>query len=347
MRHWAGVLVGLAWLCDVGVGARAVEPAIPVLDVAALPYVKPAGRASYADFILMNVPRAFAVASSGAYGWYGGGSAIDDARSRALKSCADKGGTDCAIYAEDLQVVWHGRAPVVLPAVPGPLIAGRDYAFTTDPRFIWYGPAAAQGLLVWSHGKGLAQDSRDAQPQAYVRAFNNAGFDVVRFGRDPTADDADTAADWLRKGLATLRAKGWRFVVAAGQSRGAWNSLQVLDTPGLADAAIAISPANFSGQATQEADLYRILRADRSPAARVAVAQFTGDVYVRDMPGRIAMLREQLPSRAAAVLVIAQPEGIAGHGGGNTADFARRYGRCLLRFVTAAVAPGDCGAAGG
>jgi hypothetical protein len=116
------------------------------------------------------------------------------------------------------------------------------------------------------------------------------------------------------------------------------------------DAVIAVSPANFSsfsGMGVEEADLYGILRADHSPAARVAVAQFNGDIYVRDMPGRIATLRDQLPSRAAAVLVIDQPKGITGHGGGNTADFSRKFGPCLLRFVTAPVPPTDCTPAGG
>jgi hypothetical protein len=116
----------------------------------------------------------------------------------------------------------------------------------------------------------------------------------------------------------------------------------MLDTPGLADAVIAVSPASFSGQATQEADLSRILRSARSPATRVAVVQFKGDVYVRDMPGRVAMLREMLPSRVAAALVIDQPEGITGHAGGNSADFARKFGPCLLRFVTAPVPSADC-----
>jgi hypothetical protein len=325
-----------------GAAVNAAEPAIPVLDIAAVPYLKPPGRASYADFLLMNLPRALAVASNGWYGWYGGAGTIEDARTKALKSCADKGGADCAIYAEGLQVVWPGRPPEALPAVPGPLIETRDYAFAPDPRFIWYGPQAARGVFVWGHGKGMGQDGRESQPQAYVRAFNNAGFDVVRFGREPTADYVDEAADWLRKGLVTLRQKGWRMVVAGGQSRGAWNSLQALDTPGLADAVIAVSPASFSGQATQEGDLSRILRGIRSPAARVAVVQFKGDIYVRDMPGRIDMLREMLPSRVAAALVIDQPEGITGHGGGNSSDFARKFGPCLLRFVTEPVPPTDC-----
>jgi hypothetical protein len=346
MQRAAMMLVLLA--CLGGTGATAAEPTIPVLDVAAVPYLTAQGRASYADFLLANLPRATVVASNGAYGWYSGGGANDDVRGRALRSCGDKGGTDCAIYAEDLQVVWPGRPPAALTPVPGPLIEGRDYGFVPDPRFFWHGPQTARGVFVWGHGKtGGGEDLREGQPQAYVRAFNNAGFDVVRFVRAPSADYADEAAEWLRKGLAALRQKGWRMVVAGGQSRGAWNSLQILDTSGLADAVIAVSPASFSNQTMQEADLYGILHADRSPAARVAVVQFKGDIFVRDMPGRIAMLHGLLPSRASAVLVIDQPEGITGHGGGNGSDFARKFGPCLLHFVIDPVPPADCASARG
>jgi hypothetical protein len=179
-----------------------------------------------------------------------------------------------------------------------------------------------------------------------VRAFNNAGFDIIRFDRSPTTDYADDAADWLRNGLRTLRAQGWRMMVVGGQSRGAWNSLQVLDTPGLADAVIAVSPARFSSQTTQEADLSGILHAAHSPAARVAVAQFKGDIYVRDFPARIDMLRSLQPPRVAATLVIDQPDGIVGHGGGTSFEFARRFGPCLVHFVTDAVPPKSCDPSG-
>jgi hypothetical protein len=343
MRLAVTLLVILPWLS--GAASRAAEPQWSVLDVAAVPYLTTQGRSSYQDFLLMDVPRAFAIASHGQYGWYGGGHSIEDVRARALKSCADKGGADCAIYAEDLQVVWQGRPPQQLPAVPGPLIGTRDYALAPDARFFWWGPQTARGVVVWGHGKGNGYDGRGQQPPDWVRAFNNGGFDIIRFEREPFADTADAAAAWLHSGLTALRARGWRMVVVAGQSRGAWNSLQVLDTPGLADAVIAISPASFSNQGTQEADLFRILHGIRASTARVAVAQFKGDIYVRGMPDRIDMLRTQLPPRVAAALVIDQPEGITGHGGGNSADFARRFGRCLLRFVTAPVAPNDCGTA--
>jgi hypothetical protein len=120
MREAVALLV-LAWLFGAA-ASRAAQPLWPVLDTDAVPYLKAQGRHSYADFLLMNLPRAVAVASNGAYGWYGGGSSIEDVRDKALKSCADKGGAGCAIYAEDLQVVWQGRAAQALPPIPGPLI---------------------------------------------------------------------------------------------------------------------------------------------------------------------------------------------------------------------------------
>ena len=339
---WRLAMLFAALLCQGVVGAEAADTP-PVLDVPAVPNLGADGRASYANFLLMNLPRAFALASNGQYGWYAGGGAIEAARARALKSCADKGGTDCKLYAEDLQVVWQGRAPVALTQPPGPLVANKDFALVPDPHFFWYGPAQGQGVFVWGHGKsGALQDLRNEQPQAYVRAFNNAGFDVVRFDRAPEADYPDAAADFLRTGLAALRQKGWRMLVMAGQSRGAWNSLQMLDTRGLVDAVIAVSPASFTNQAAQEADLYRILHNADAPTARVAVVQFTGDIYVRDMPGRVALLHGLAPPKVAAVMVIDQPEGLTGHSGGNTQVFAERYGRCLLRFVTNPTPPATC-----
>ena len=163
MRLAAACLIAL---CLGAAAGRAAEPAVAVLDVGAVPYLKPQGRAAYEDFLLMNLPRAMAVASNGAYGGFGGGQTIEDMRSKALKSCVDKGGTDCAIYAEDLQVVWQGHPAQALPPVPGPLIAARDYAFAPDARFIWYGPQTARGLLVWGHGTGTGSDSRGRQPPA-------------------------------------------------------------------------------------------------------------------------------------------------------------------------------------
>lgn len=326
--------------------ARAAAPGLPVLDVAAVPYVQEVGRASYQAFLLMNEPRAFAVGPHGGYGWQTGGT-IETARAKALESCARKDDTACEIYAEDLQVVWHGRAPVALAVPPSPLVQTRDFALVPDARFIWHGPQAARGVFVWGHGVKSGFDYRGLQPQSHVRAFNNAGFDIVRFDRAPFADQyADDAADFLRGGLARLRRDGWRMVVVGGQSRGAWNSLQMLDTAGLADAVVAISPASFNGtHARQAADLHRILAAATGPSVRVVVVQFEGDVYVQDFAERAADLNGTLRGRVGSVLVIDRPPGLTGHGAGESGAFARGYGPCILRFVTAPVPPADCGVA--
>ena len=330
MRHLAMVLL-LSLTCPV---ARAAEP--PILDTAAVPYVEADGNAAYEDFLLVNLPRAFAVASSGAYGWFGGTATPEQVRATALASCASKGGTDCAIYAEDLTVVWPGRPRIDPPPVPGPLITGTGYAFVPDVRFIWHGPQTARGLYVWGHGNAGGRDESNVQPQNYVRAFNNAGFDVVRFAREGFSDYADSAEGWLRAALPKLRARGWRTLVVGGQSRGAWNSLQMLDTPGLADAVIAISPANlnFTLRGSEAAELHRILYAANAPTTRVAIAQFTGDTFVTtSLDERVASLRDGLTGRVGTLLIIDQPKGLTGHGAGGSYDFAHRFAACLLHFV--------------
>ena len=335
LTAWSAVV----WLLTM-TATLAVEPAI--LDAAAVPNLSASGRADYGNFLPMNHPRVYAVGTDSHHGWFGGAGTIEDARLKALKYCADKGGIGCAIYAEDLRVVWPGRPPGVLAPVPGPLIRTAGYAIVPDPRFIWHGPASAVGLYVWGHGKNNLMDSRGQQPQAYVRAFNNNGFDVVRFDREPSHDYSDEAADNLRSALVAMRRMGWRKIVIGGQSRGAWTSLQVLDTPGLADATIGVSPAYFGDGNDQTGRLYALTHAIKSPATRVAIAQFTGDAYVTDMDRRIGLYRETLPSRVGAFLLIDRPTGITGHGGGNTASFAKGYADCLLHFVMDAVPPSAC-----
>jgi hypothetical protein len=242
-------------------------------------------------------------------------------------------------------VVWPGRPRVDPPPVPGPLVTGSGYMFVPDQRYIWRGPAAARGLIVWGHGKaGSGQDLSQDQPQSYVRAFNNAGFDVVRFARAPATDGPDQTAGWVHDGLPKLRAMGWRMLVMAGQSVGGWATLQSLDTPGLVDAAIAVSPAYLTGmQAAQAAGLYRVTHAANAPAARVAVVYFAGDLYVTEgVDRRVAAMRDGLTGRVGKLLIIDQPTGLSGHGGANSFDFGVRYGPCLLRFVVDANPPTTC-----
>jgi len=81
-------------------------------DLQAIPYMRDSGRKAYQEFLKHPKPRAFAIASNGAWGW----SAPErnptyvqqtylDVVGRALERCRRRGG-DCRLYAVDDRVVW-------------------------------------------------------------------------------------------------------------------------------------------------------------------------------------------------------------------------------------------------
>jgi hypothetical protein len=339
------IAMGFAVLVWAG-ATVAAGPAFPILDEAGIPHATAKTRAGYAEFLVSGLPRAFAVGSDGSFGGSWGQGSLEVARAKALENCSKAGGIGCAIYAENLDVVWLGERPAQAPAVPDALISGTGYAFVPDPRFLWHGPQAARGIVVWSHGKGKT-DERGEQPPSYTRWFNNAGFDVVRFDRAMEWDDKERAAQWLRDGLAALRARGWRMVVAAGQSRGAWNSLQMLDTPGLADVVIAVSPAAQGTDAgnialRQGPELYTIAQRAHAPQTRVAFVQFAHDPYSDNQDERVDRFRNILFHGVAAGLIIDRPDGFSGHGAGFSSEFGLKYGSCLLHFALDATPPKAC-----
>ena len=313
------------------------------LDVAAVPGLNEAGRQAYANFLLTDIPRAFAIGSNGAFGSYGsdgyrvGPGDIELARSGALQGCAAHGAKDCAIYAENLDVVWRGHARVP-NIVPGDFTSTSSYQIVPDSRFFWHGPTLAAGVFVWGHGTG-GGDLRGKQPPPYARALNDAGFDIVRFDRDPNveAHDRNRPAEWLADTLADMRKRGYRRIVVGGQSRGGWNSLQMLTHPGLVDAVIAVSPSAHSLRGTfklvdQYDDLRQIFDGAPPQPTRVAFIQFAADPYASDLAARASLVERQR-AKLGGLLVIDQPPGFSGHYGGNTVNFALRYGDCLRHFV--------------
>lgn len=234
------------------------------------------------------------------------------------------------------------------PPAPGPLIETWNYDFVPDARFVWHGPQAAAGLVVWAHGKGSRDfDERSTPTPPYVRAFNDAGWDIVRFERGPMGDDVVRASGWLHDGLRRLRAMGWRRVIAAGQSRGAWNDLQLLDAPGLADVIIAVSPAAHGFGANQVAgaqieDLRGMLDDIPRQNTRVAFVQFDNDLFIGDADSRRRVMERLVAPKVGALLLIDRPPGFSGHHAGGSGTFAEAYGACLLAFATAPTPPASC-----
>lgn len=72
-------------------------------DPTKLPYVKETARAGYTEYLTKAIPRAFAIAPNGAWGWADAG---DDPLARALINCNKTGKSECRLYSVDGAVVW-------------------------------------------------------------------------------------------------------------------------------------------------------------------------------------------------------------------------------------------------
>lgn len=327
----------------------AAQPRNPLLEVPASTGLAQPDRGSVERFLRMPVPRVLALGPNGAWGWQSLGGTAEEIERRALESCQRRtNGQPCQVAVRDLAVVLPGRAWTP-PEPPADMrLSSWNHETVPDPRFLWWGPAQARGVLVFAHGRSAGgADSRGGQPQAWTRHFNNVGYDVWRFDRHPNTDDAVRAAGWLRADLAELRRRGYRRIVMAGQSRGGWNTLMMLDTPGLVDVAIAIAPGAH-GQTGSVSHLRQLddLRAIAAaaagaPSARLAVAVFRDDPFDAEPDARARLFLE-LGARAGAFLFLDRPERPTGHGGGATTTFNDRFGPCLLRFATVAQPPTAC-----
>lgn len=85
------------------VAAPAATDFAPLQDAGALPHVRDSGREGYRAFLEKPLPRAFAIAPNGAWGWANAG---DDPLQRALDNCNRNGKGACRLYAVDNAVVW-------------------------------------------------------------------------------------------------------------------------------------------------------------------------------------------------------------------------------------------------
>ena len=115
--------------------------------------------------------------------------------------------------------------------------------FIRAPGFAFAGPVAAKGVLVWVPGTYGEDRTGPPDPPDFVGREAASGMDVWCFNRDRGSDPLDGGAKILAHEIQALRGQGYREVIVAGHSRGAWIALTALAHPGLADAVVAFSPA--------------------------------------------------------------------------------------------------------
>jgi len=209
------------------------------------------------------------------------------------------------------------------------------------------GGGQARGAVIWSHGRSLQKECSLVPTPDYIGAFRAAGWDTFRLNRPSITDTLSESAGALAGEAETLKHSGYRRVVLAGQSFGAFISLIAAGRSDAVDAVIATAPAaygsaqsNPAGYGLNATRLYDLLGAVRR--ARVALFFFEADIF--DPGGRAAIADGVLRARGLARLIVDRPAGLPTHWASIGTPFAAQFAQCLVAFAADDPARGalDC-----
>jgi dienelactone hydrolase len=225
--------------------------------------------------------------------------------------------------------------PVLAAAL---LACAPAFALGLDPAFPGpaIGPDNAKGVAIWSHGRSInAEDSQSPAP-AYLQALRDDGWDVMRFDRLSRGDTLTDSTRRLVEYAAGLKRKGYKQVMLAGQSFGAFLSLMAADASPEVDAVLATAPAAY-GSFDDFYDSWRLNATKLYPLlegvkrARVMVFYFHGDDF--DPGGRGERSRQILAQRGLGYAVVDQPAYLTSHWAASSGLFVRRFGGCIRDFA--------------
>lgn len=215
-----------------------------------------------------------------------------------------------------------------------------------DPALnqVLFGPERAIGVVVWNHGRSIDVEDSESPSPPYLRPLRDAGWDVLRFNRLREGDTLTASTRRLVELVAQLKRKGYRRVVLAGQSFGAFLALMAADASEDVDAVVATAPAAF-GSFDEFYDSWRLNATrlypllERIKRARVMLFYFHGDDF--DPGGRGERSRAILAGRHIGFSVVDQPAFLAGHWASSTGLFLRRFGNCIRDFLDAEKLEGE------
>ena len=225
-----------------------------------------------------------------------------------------------------------------LIAIIGLLASASAFALGLEPAFPdpALGPGKAKGAVVWSHGRSIATEDSKSPTPAYLQALRDDGWDVMRFERLSRGDTLSDSTRRLVEHAAALKNKGYKQVVLAGQSFGAFLSLMAADASSEVDAVIATAPAAY-GSFEEFYDSWRLNATklypllERVKRARIMVFYFHGDNF--DPGGRGDRSRQILAERGLGFAVIDQPAYLTTHWAASSGLFLRRFGSCIRDFA--------------
>ena len=179
------------------------------------------------------------------------------------------------------------------------------------------------------------KNATDNAPQTWIGRFTRMGYDLYRFDREWIVDwagDATALAEAVRK----AREMGYRRVVLAGQSAGAWVSLAALARGAPVDGVVSVAAAHHGEVAkmrdtTRARSEWQSVIAALKPGPRIVLVNFAEDTY--DVGGRMDDARAAFAKSGVSALIIDNPEGFKGHGAGSEATFARKFSGCIEGFI--------------
>ena len=322
-------------------GSAAAQPAAPLSTTT--PLNAEAAR-SFNDFQNYAPHRAFVVAANGTAHWWAGSGGPDPggAVSAALKRCEERSSKPCTLHVVNNYTVTHQdwRQSVPARAVDAPDI-GR---LRPEPYWSMRGPQLASGLIVWSHGYMAGKNSTDSPPQPWVGRFTRLGYDLYRFDREWISDWAGDATA-LAAAVAKAREMGYRRVILAGQSAGAWVSLAAAVRGARVDGVISIAAAHHGTvdkmkDTTRARSEWQHMVEGIQPGPRVLVVGFAEDAY--DVGGRMGAVRTAFAKSRVDSLIVDEPSGFKGHGAGAEGTFARKFGPCIVAFIEKGAREAPC-----
>jgi dienelactone hydrolase len=261
---------------------------------------------------------------------------VDQYRSKAVASASLNPGRSAS-------VARRRRPPILRPLLValGLLAAcGTAGAASAQLRFVSdmgyhpvLGPKDAAGIVIWSHGRSLRREDSTAPTPPYIEVLRQQRWDVIRFNRLRAFDDLENGPAALVDAARKFKSKGYRRVILAGQSFGAFISLIAGDDSDDVDAIVATAPAAYppTGAWIQfnALKLYSLLEHTRR--ARVMLFYFKGDEF--DPGGRGARSEKILTERGIPHLVIDKPAGLLSHWATSTQQFAGDYADCIAAFA--------------
>ncbi len=225
------------------------------------------------------------------------------------------------------------RLVVFLWLIAIPARAGEP-AFVRAPEFPHAGPASAKGALIWIHGTYGKDQTGPPGPPDFVARESAAGLDIWCLNRTRTDDALDRGAEFLVRSIARLRDDGYRRIIVAGHSRGAWIALTVLAHPGLANGVVAFSPAAHGTRDDRKsqalADWAALWAAAANDGTHVVLVQLAGDAWDPDPARRLTVARNRFGGN---LLSIFQPETPDGHAGVYEPAFDEQFGARIAAFL--------------